>query len=310
MHLRQRPAGRGLGRSRPERFGVQPVRVLIVGSGGQLATELSAAAPSSMELSLPPLSELNLLEPDTVKAVLEQQKPQVVINAAAYTAVDQAEQESSVAEGVNDTGVGTLVQACRRVGARLIHTSTDFVFDGRHHLPYTPEDEPRPISVYGKTKRGGELQVLGSAAPTDVVIRTAWLYSSKGNNFVKTMLRLMSERDSLAVVADQVGTPCWAAGLAQCIWAAVQRPETGGVFHWSDAGVASWYDFAVAIQELGLEQGLLQRPCELKPIPSSAYPTPASRPAFSVLDKSKTYEQFELEPTHWREQLRRALSNW
>ena len=186
--------------------------------------------------------------------------------------------------------------------------STDFVFDGSRGQPYGPDDEPNPLGVYGRSKLDGELAVM-AAGGAPLVLRTGWVYSRHGGNFVKTMLRLMAERDQLAVVEDQVGTPTWARGLAETCWALVDHDEAAGTYHWSDAGACSWYDFAVAIRELALEQGLLSRAAEIIPIGTSDYPTPARRPAYSVLDKSRVRQLTGRVGRDWRLQLAAMLAD-
>ena len=237
-------------------------------------------------------------------------RPSVVINAAAYTAVDRAESEQAAAFAVNADGPGHLARACAGLGARLIHVSTDFVFSGNACHPYQPADPTGPVSVYGESKLAGEQQVREALGEQSVIVRTAWVYSRVGHNFVKTMLRLMAERDSLSVVADQVGTPTWARGLAEALWRIVDKPEIAGTLHWTDAGVASWYDFAVAIAEEAHAQGLLARPVAVKPIATADYPTPAARPAWSVLDKTASWQQLGCDGMHWREALRAMLADW
>ena len=182
-----------------------------------------------------------------------------MINTAAYTAVDAAERDSERAEAVNATGAAHVAEAAQRVGARVLHISTDFVFDGGRGYPYGPQDRAEPLGVYGRTKLAGEREVLRICGEHALVVRTAWLYASHGRNFPLTMLRLMRERDHLGVVADQVGTPTWARALAEALWVGAARQGLSGVHHWTEAGVASWYDFAVAIQEEALAQGLLDR---------------------------------------------------
>ncbi len=282
-------------------------RVLIIGNG-QLARELIRTRPESIEASLVSRTELDITESAACKAVVEDCKPDFVINAAAYTAVDKAESEIDQAYLVNEQGSSNLAVACKAVGARLFHVSTDFVFDGRSNQPYSPESKTNPQGVYGASKLAGEKVVLDSSVDS-VIVRTAWLYSEHGNNFVKTMLRLMQEKSQLGVVIDQVGTPTWARGLALTLWAGVERNVAGGIYHWSDAGVASWYDFAVAIQDIGLELGLLSEAIPVNAIPSGGYPTSAKRPAYSVLDKSKALEAFGVESAHWRRQLRLMMEN-
>jgi dTDP-4-dehydrorhamnose reductase len=235
-------------------------------------------------------------------------KPQLIINAAAYTAVDKAETEQTLANTVNAEGPANLARAAAKQGAiRVLHISTDFVFDGCGSSPYRTTAATAPLGVYGTTKLAGEQAVLNILGTQAVVVRTAWVYAAQGQNFVRTMLRLMNERGAVRVVADQVGTPTSAASLASVLWMFVSRPDLSGVFHWTDAGVASWYDFAVAIAEEATAKGLLQREVQLTPIATTDYPTPAKRPAYSVLDKQTTIAAFGIPPVHWRTKLREVL---
>jgi dTDP-4-dehydrorhamnose reductase len=234
-------------------------------------------------------------------------KPDVIINAAAYTAVDKAESEVELAYAVNQYGVAHLAKAAAKHEARLIQVSTDFVFDGRHSTPYRPDDQPNPLGVYGASKLAGEKAAIELCNDV-VIVRTAWVYSSHGHNFVKTMLKLMAERESLSVVDDQIGTPTWARNLAEVIWKICLQPDIKGIYHYTDAGVASWYDFACAIQEGALSLGLLERQIPISPIPSSAYPTPAKRPAYSVLDKQPLLTLLNYDVIQWRRALRSMLS--
>jgi dTDP-4-dehydrorhamnose reductase len=254
------------------------------------------------------IDELDITDLGAVKNVMTQHQPSVVINAAAYTAVDKAESDRDLAFAVNADGAKNLAQACVATGTRLIQISTDFVFDGEKSSPYLTSDFPKPDGVYAESKALGEQHVLNMMPDSAVVIRTAWLYSSMGNNFVKSMLRLMSEKDSLGVIADQVGTPTWAKGLAECVWSVLEKPEVKGMLHWSDAGVGSWYDFAVAIQDIGLEQDLLTKAIPIRPITTADYPTPARRPAYSVLDKTEVWSDLKLPSTHWRHQLKSMMA--
>jgi dTDP-4-dehydrorhamnose reductase len=283
-------------------------KVLIVGAGGQLGRELMRTAPGGVECIPMTRSQLDIADVEAVAGCLAELTPQLVINAAAYTAVDKAESDIEAARRGNAEGPGVLAQACARQGIRLVHVSTDFVFDGSSSMPYTPEAPTSPLGEYGRSKLAGE-DAVRDALPEALIIRTGWVYSGFGNNFVKTMLRLMADRDELTVVADQVGTPTWANGLARAIWAAVAKPELSGIYHWSDAGACSWYDFAVAINEEGLALGLLDKPVNVRPIPAAQYPTPAQRPAYSVLDKSSSWRDFALEGVHWRVQLRAMLNH-
>lgn len=281
-------------------------RILITGAGGQLGLELQATAPKSWQI-VPCLSrELDVTDAGSVTRVLEREAPAVVINAAAYTGVDAAEHDPDRAQAVNAQGAANVAEAARRIGARVIQISTDFVFDGLQGRPYTPDETPNPLSVYGRTKLAGELAVRGCSG-SGLILRTAWVYSRHGQNFVHRMLRLMEEKDEVSVVSDQIGTPTWSRSLAMALWAAAGCPGLTGIHHWSDAGVASRYDFAVAIQEEALEIGLLRRAVPVRPISSKQYPTPARRPGFSVLDTSSTRSMLGLTPPHWRVNLRRML---
>jgi dTDP-4-dehydrorhamnose reductase len=284
-------------------------KVLVVGAGGQLGQELQRTAPPGVECVPMTRAQLDIADASVVATHLATVTPQVVVNAAAYTAVDKAESEPEAAHRGNAVGPGMLAQACARQGIRLIHISTDFVFDGTSSQPYRPEASTAPLGEYGRSKRAGELAVQ-SAQPEALILRTGWVYSSFGSNFVKTMLRLMGERNELAVVTDQVGTPTWAHGLAAAVWAAAARPQLHGIYHWSDAGVCSWYDFAIAIYEEARTLGLLSRAVNIRPIPAAEYPTPAQRPAYSVLDKAASWRDFALEGVHWRAQLRAMLADF
>lgn len=288
---------------------IDPVatRILITGAGGQLGRELANSVPAGIACSALARDELDITQRGQVVQVIGDTAPSIVINAAAYTAVDRAETDIAAAMASNAAAPAYLAAACAEHGARLIHISTDFVFAGDASEPYPPDARPAPLGVYGRSKLAGEQRVR-ELLPGALILRTGWVYSALGGNFVRTMLRLMAEREELSVVADQVGTPTWAAGLAGAVWAAAQRPDVAGIYHWSDAGVCSWYDFAVAIAEEAHALGLLHGLPRINPIPGSAYPTPARRPAFSVLDKSASWRDFGLTPVHWRRNLRRMLS--
>ncbi len=285
------------------------MKVLITGKGGQLAWELENTQPSQIQVVSLGKDELDLTNDEQVNQVMLDICPDVVINAAAYTAVDKAESESETAYAVNESGAEHLAIMCKELGARMVHISTDFVFDGSNTKPYPTDAQPNPLSVYGASKLAGDDKVASIMGAQGCIIRTAWVYSAHGNNFVKTMLRLMAERDQLGIVYDQVGSPTWAKGLANMIWQLLTQPNSNHngndcpIYHWTDAGVASWYDFAVAIAQLGVEKGLLNKEIDIKPIPAAAYPTPAQRPSFSVLDKSSTELACGISTRHWRDQL-------
>lgn len=281
------------------------MRVLIFGAAGQLGRALVAAAPPRHQLIALDRLGCDVGDRDALEQAVADASPGIVINAAAYTAVDKAEAEPDKAALLNGEAPGWMAEAARSADARFIHVSTDFVFDGSAGSAYRPDAATSPQSVYGRTKRDGELAVL-AADPDALIIRTAWVYGSSGANFVRTMLRLMAGRDRLSVVADQIGTPTWSVSLAQALWRLAEA-ETSGVHHYTDAGVATWYDFAVAIQEEGMAQGLLERAIDIVPIATAAYPTPAKRPAFSVLDKSATWAALGSPARHWRANLRTCL---
>lgn len=282
------------------------MKVLITGSGGQLGLELRRTMPAGCTMQGFDLDRLDVTDLISVIDAVRIDQPDVIINCAAYTAVDKAESDSELAFAVNGRGAGNLAQAAATVGAKLIHVSTDFVFDGTKSRPYLTDDATNPVSVYGASKLDGELRVA-DAIENVVILRTAWLYSPYGANFVKTMLRLMREKDSMGVIADQIGTPTWAGGLAQCIWIMARRPDIRGIHHWTDAGAASWYDFAVAIQEEALIRGLLDKAIPINPIRTEDYPTPARRPNYSVLDKTHTWQALGVKSPHWRVTLRAVL---
>lgn len=278
------------------------MKVLIVGGKGQLGSGLAATAPANAQIVSHDIDTLDIGDADAVRACVSDLKPAILFNAAAYTAVDKAESEEPLALAVNGTAVGILADAARSVGARFVHVSTDFVFDGTSGIPYRPNSEPSPVSAYGRTKLVGE-----KAAGLDaLIVRTAWVYAPAGSNFVRTMLRLMNERSEVRVVADQIGTPTYAPDLARALWTLTAQ-GVNGIYHYTDAGVASWYDFAVAIQEEALAIGLLDKAVPVIPIATSDYPTLARRPHYSVLDKASAYAALGRPPSHWRSNLRTML---
>lgn len=281
------------------------MKVLITGAFGQLGRALRAQAPAAWQVEAIDKDDLDLTDADAVYEKVRAGGYGLVLNAAAHTAVDKAESEEDLALALNAGAVGAMARGLAETGGRLAHVSTDFVFDGSSSRAYRPDDVRNPISAYGRTKAAGEdaALALGDRA---VVVRTAWVYTAGGANFVRTMLRLMKERDQLSVVVDQIGAPTWAPGLAATLLGLVEKGASG-IYHHSDAGVASWYDFAVAIYEEGRALGLLDRDVTILPIPASSYPTPAARPAFSLLDSSKTRDMLGDRPPHWRINLRTML---
>ena len=281
-------------------------KALVCGAGGQLGQELVLTCPEQCQAIPMTRSMLDIADPDQVARALDDIEPAWVINAAAFTAVDAAESEPELAHRVNAIGPEILALQCRERNVRFLHVSTDFVFDGTQGRPYAPDAEPNPLGVYGRSKLDGENAVI-AAGGSSVILRTGWVYSRHGGNFVKTMLRLMAEREQLSVVEDQIGTPTRARGLALACWGLADHGDASGIYHWSDAGACSWYDFAVAIREIALELGLLRQAATLLPIPASQYPTPARRPAYSVLDKTLTRKLLGHSGNHWTSQLRAML---
>ncbi len=283
------------------------MRVLVLGAGGQVGRAVAQAVPAGHQVIVKTRADLDIADESAVDRVVADAAADWVVNGAAYTAVDLAEDQPSLATAVNDRAVGTLARAAARAGTRLLHLSTDFVFNGESNRAYLPGDATGPLGVYGASKLAGERRVLQGAAG-GIVLRTAWVYAAAGKNFVLTMLRLMRERDQVKVVGDQIGTPTWAGGLARAIWELMDADAPAGVYHWTDLGVASWYDFAVAIQDEALERGLLARAAAVVPITTAEYPTRARRPAFSVLDTSATRALVAAPAVHWRHSLRMMLN--
>jgi dTDP-4-dehydrorhamnose reductase len=283
------------------------VKVLVLGAGGQVASAVVGAAPPQHRVAARTHAEVDIGDATAVARALAQSGSQWLINAAAYTSVDLAEEQPARAMAVNDTAVGVLAAAASNAGCRLLHLSTDFVFDGKSNRAYLPNDQTNPLSVYGKSKLAGEHHALngaaGNGAAGGIVLRTAWVYSAAGRNFVLTMLRLLREKETASVVCDQIGTPTWAGGVAAAIWGLIEADAPGGVYHWTDLGVASWYDFAVAIHDEALARGLLPRAVPITPILGAAYPTRARRPAFSALDASATRALLQVPGRHWRHNL-------
>ncbi len=282
------------------------MRVFITGSSrGQLHWELRRTVPDTATICEWP-ERLDITDRDAVLHVISELAPDVIVNAAAYTAVDTAESEPEAAARVNTEAVESLSMAARQVGAHLIHVSTDFVFGPGDGAPFVENAHVAPVSVYGKTKLAGEQVLLTHMPDTSLIVRTAWVYSSNGANFVKTMLRLMNERGEVGVIADQVGSPTWANSLAHALWRAAEL-RTAGIAHWTGAGVASWYDFAVAIAEEGRLAGLIDRDVIVKPLTTEQYPTPAARPHYSVLELTSTWQRLGRVAAHWRDDLRTML---
>ena len=288
------------------------LRVLLTGGRGQLGQALQASVPAGLELIVPGREQLDLADAEACRRAVEELRPHWVLNAGAYTAVDQAEREPELALAVNAGAPAAFAAALAERGGRLLQVSTDFVFDGSQGSPYLPEQPPAPLGVYGSSKAEGE-RLAAAALPADrlCLLRTSWVYGPVGRNFCLTMLRLHGQRaaagETLAVVADQVGCPTATHTLAAACWQAIAR-EVSGTHHWSDAGAASWYDFAVAIGELGVSTGLLPAAAAVRPITTAAYPTPARRPAYSLLACGPSRDALGLEALHWRQALAEVLA--
>lgn len=281
------------------------LNILITGANGQLGSEmrrLGQVSPNNYFFT--DVAELDITDTAAVGALFAAQKIDVVVNCAAYTNVDKAEDDEATADLLNHRAPGILAAAAREAGATLFHVSTDYVFDGNGPRPYREQDPTAPQSVYGRTKLAGERAVEASGCKY-LIFRTAWLYSAYGNNFLKTMLRLTAERETLDVVFDQVGTPTYAADLALALFSIIEAglyPGNEGTYHFSDEGVSSWYDFAV---EIAAAAG--HDKCRVQPCHSSEFPSKVARPAFSVLDKTKLKQTFGIEIPHWRESMRECI---
>ena len=279
--------------------------IVIFGASGQLGQcfKILAEQRNISSVFFPSENEANILDIDALKKVFETYQPAYSINCAAYTAVDKAEDEYEMALKINKTGVENLSRLCAENGSTLVHISTDFVFEGNKPHPLTEEDETVPISVYGQTKLDGE-RAVENLLKQYFIVRTGWLYSEYGNNFVKTMLRLGAEKDEMRIIADQVGTPTYAIDLAACILNIISSGSTAyGTYHYSNEGVTSWYDFAKAIFDISATR------VKAIPVKTEEYVTKATRPPYSVMDKSKIKKQFGIEIPYWRDSLTTCINN-
>ncbi|MBE9120969.1 dTDP-4-dehydrorhamnose reductase [Tychonema sp. LEGE 07199] len=286
------------------------MKILLAGGSGQLAQELQSILLSSGEVIAVDRTRVDLSQPETIRQAMAEIQPDLVINSAAYTAVDKAESEPELAQTVNGIAPGIFAEECEKLGATLIHFSTDYVFDGSSGSAYLETDSTNPLGTYGKSKLAGE-EAIRQAGNRHIIIRTAWVYGNGGKgNFVKTMLRLGKEREEIRVVADQIGSPTWTADLgaatAQII--PLLGPETFGTYHYTNSGVCSWYDFAIAIFEEAEKLGFPLKIKRVIPITTAEYPTPAKRPAFSVLSTVKISALLGAHPPHWRQGLRQMLA--
>ncbi len=285
--------------------------ILLIGSNGQLGKELQQILPDYGNIISVARPTVDLAQPDTLRNVIRSKQPQIIINAAAYTAVDKAESEPELASAINATAPLIIAQESQKLGAFLIHISTDYVFDGNGCRPYHETYTTNPLSIYGKTKLAGE-EAIRETCAHHLILRTAWVYGIFGkSNFVKTMLRLGAERQELRVVADQIGSPTWAQDIATVIAEMIPQltPKISGTYHYTNSGVASWYDFAVAIFEEAQQLGFPLKVEHIVPITTAEYPTPARRPAYSVLACEKVSAIIGTYPPHWRQRLRQMLTD-
>lgn len=281
------------------------MKILVTGSHGQLGSSLKRLFDQDADIDsiYTDYDTLDITDREAVERFLGDHRPEIIVNCAAYTAVDKAETDEILAATLNTGAVGNLGEAAVKIGAKVLHISTDYVFSGQGCRPYEENDEPYPQSIYGRTKLEGEA-LLTSFCQNAMIIRTAWLYSEFGKNFVKTMLSLSETHAEINVVADQIGSPTYAGDLANAIHSIIKSGKWNpGIYHFTDEGVASWYDFTKAIYELRGKQ------TKVNPIPTSAYPTPAKRPLYSVLSKQKIKKTYGLDIPYWRDSLKRCLKN-
>ena len=289
------------------------MKILLTGSAGQLGQALLDSKPETVELISTTRQELDLSDAEVCRLAIQKYRPDWVLNAGAYTDVDQAESEPELAHAINAGAPEAFAQELDRQGGRLLQVSTDFVFDGQQGSPYRVDQPTTPLGVYGGSKAAGEQaiqKVFGHDNPQAVILRTGWVVGPVGRNFALTMLRLHREREQLGVVADQVGCPSSTLNLAAACWKTITlgaHTPLPPILHWSDAGAASWYDVAVAIGELGHSLGLVDAPAQVNPITTADYPTPASRPSYSLLDCTKTRSALQLDGQHWLEALKQLL---
>lgn len=288
---------------------ISPVKVLLFGAEGQLGSALvDAAQNEAFKIKATTKSELDITNAALLRKMLGELEPNIIINAAAYTAVDQAEQNSELAFTVNTTALESLADYAQQNGCRVIHLSTEYVFDGTSSTPYQPNDTANPINIYGSSKRAGEEVLLNKAREYATIIRTSWLYSATHPCFYNTILRLLQDKQEIPVVNDQVATPTSAASLARLIWKACELPNQPGIYHWTDEGIASWYEFASAIRSQAIAANLVHKPAAIIPITTAEFPRPAQRPAYGVLDKSSTCSAFDIKPIAWQESLQQVIN--
>ncbi len=287
-------------------------KILLIGKNGQVGWELCRTLAPLGVLAMADHPDVDLAEADQIRSLIDDYRPNLIVNAAAYTAVDKAEEEMERAMAINATAPGIIAEEARRIGAGVIHYSTDYVFDGEMETPYREEDEATPVNNYGRSKLAGDEAIAAAGCPY-LIFRTSWVYGNRGNNFLRTIFRLLADRDEISIVDDQIGSPTWSRIIAEVTAQALSQLTTregfggmqdvSGLYNLTAQGQTSWYGFATAIARLAGERHLIPRLGNIKPIPSSGYPTPARRPACGVLDNSKLAEIFHLFPPAWETQL-------
>ena len=289
------------------------MKILLIGTTGQVGSELQQTLPTIGEVISLGRSELDLSDRQQIQQQISKNKPDIIVNAAAYTAVDKSETEPEIAMAVNALAPKAIAIAARNIGAKVLHISTDYVFDGQNCTPYKETEPTKPLGVYGKSKLLGEQGV--KECDRHIILRTAWVYGARGHgNFVKTMLRLGAEREELKVVADQIGSPTWSYDIAEAIALllskSIEDPSINGTYHYTNSGVASWYDLAVATFTEAKKLGFRLKIDRVLPISTAEFPTPTQRPHYSVLSKAKIVETLGVYPPHWRESLKQMLAQW
>ena len=284
------------------------MRALIPGSAGLIGTALRSQAPAGVEVIGLDLPQLDITDAAAVQQAIDYHRPNIVLNAAGYLALDKAETTDQVeVMRVNAEGPRNIARAMSPGTGRMVHISTNYVFNGRASMPYQPDDPTDPVSLYGVSKRDGEVAVLETLGARAVVVRTSWVHAAHGNSFMRTILKVLKERGTARVVHDQVGTPTKAQSLAKILWQAALDPAISGTHHWTDAGVASWYDYAVAVAEDGVALGLLPDSVQVVPVTTADYPLVAARPAYGLLAKEATIAVFGTSPPHWRVNVRKSM---
>lgn len=286
------------------------MKVLLIGANGQIGQELIYTCPEKIKLFSYKKHLFDITNKENIKTIVNKHAPDIVINAAAYTSVEEAENNKILAYKVNKEGVSNIAHECSARNIRLIHYSTDYVFDGHKTSPYTPQDETKPLNVYGKSKLEGEKEALLINSNKTLIIRTSWIYSKHGNNFVKTMLVLLKKGNDIEVIRDQIGTPTWARSIANITWECIKNNNLNGIIHYCDNGTTNWYEFARTIQDIALQFEIISNRINIKPISSKQYKSKVNRPAYSVLDCSQCWQLLNVIPDSWETSLYKMLRDY